>query len=245
MSYFGDKCVLVTGAASGIGAATAKLFLDSGAAVVGCDIRAFDADGESAFDQAEYHFVQTDVTVQEQVALAVKEAIDRFGAVDVLVNCAGVGLVRPLLETTLTEFDRVMAANVRGVFLMGREVIAAMLQRKSGRVINVASELALLGRRNASVYCATKGAVVSMTRSWAREFAPDVLVNAVAPGPVDTPLLGFDRMEPELAKCELDNPMGRIGRPEEIAHAIRFLAGPGASYMTGQTIGVDGGAAMY
>jgi 3-oxoacyl-[acyl-carrier protein] reductase len=113
-----------------------------------------------------------------------------------------------------------------------------------GRIVNIASELAYLGRAGASIYTATKGGVVTFTRSWARELAPDILVNAVAPGPIDTALLNFAGMSPELKKLETSMPLGRIGRPEEIAPAVVWLVGPGASYVTGQTIGVNGGAVM-
>jgi 3-oxoacyl-[acyl-carrier protein] reductase len=116
--------------------------------------------------------------------------------------------------------------------------------RQGARVINLASELARLGRSGSSAYSATKGAILSLTRSWAREFAPRILVNAVAPGPTDTPLLHFDTLSPTIQALELSNPLRRIGKPQEIAEAILFLAGPGASFMTGQCVGVDGGAAM-
>ena len=113
-----------------------------------------------------------------------------------------------------------------------------------GRIVNVASELAYLGRQNASVYVATKAALLGLTRSWARELAPDILVNAVAPGPTDTPLLGFDAMTPAEQALELAHPLGRLARPEEIAAAIVYLAGPGATFVTGHCLGVNGGAAM-
>jgi 3-oxoacyl-[acyl-carrier protein] reductase len=132
------------------------------------------------------------------------------------------------------------------VFLVGREAIRLMTrQQTGGRVINVASELAYLGRAQASVYCALKGGVLSMTRAWAREFAPAILVNTLAPGPTETPMLTGGSTSPETLAEESENPLGRIGRPEEIAAAAVFLAGPGATFMTGQCLSPNGGAAMF
>jgi 3-oxoacyl-[acyl-carrier protein] reductase len=112
-------------------------------------------------------------------------------------------------------------------------------------VINIASELAYLGRANCSIYCASKGGILAMTRSWAREFAPGILVNAIAPGPTDTAMLGPGSTAPETLAKEAQIPLGRIGRPEEIAAAAVFLAGPGATFMTGQCISPNGGAVMF
>jgi 3-oxoacyl-[acyl-carrier protein] reductase len=134
------------------------------------------------------------------------------------------------------------AVNLRGPILVTRACLPYF--RDGARIVNLASELAQLGRAGSSAYSATKGAILSLTRSWAREFAPRILVNAVAPGPTDTPLLHFDTLPPHVQALELSNPLGRLGKPEEIARAVLFLAGEGASFMTGQCIGVDGGAAM-
>jgi 3-oxoacyl-[acyl-carrier protein] reductase len=128
---------------------------------------------------------------------------------------------------------------------MGREGIAAMKrQGGGGRIVNISSELAYLGRAEFSAYCATKAAILGLTRSWAREFAPDILVNSVAPGPVDTPMLAIESMSAEWREKETDIPMGRVGRPEEIAPVIAFLAGPEATFITGQTFSPNGGAVM-
>jgi 3-oxoacyl-[acyl-carrier protein] reductase len=148
----------------------------------------------------------------------------------------------PLAAVTAAEIDHHFAVNVRGAILVTREALPHL--GRGAQIINLASELAYVGRANASVYVATKAAILGLTRSWAREFAPNVLVNAVAPGPTDTPLLAFDRATPEQRRLETAHPLGRIGRPEEVAAAILFLASPSASLFTGQCLGPNGGAAM-
>ena len=232
------KLALVTGAASGIGAATVRELAARGARVAGLDRRPCTApEGGLA--------LAADVSSETEV-LAAFAALDAAGeAPDILVNCAGIILERPLTRMTLADFERIMSVNLRGCFLVGREAVARMSGAgRGGRVINVASELAYLGRADYSAYCASKAAVLGLTRSWARELAPDILVNAVAPGPVDTPMLSRETMSPDVLARESDLPLGRIGRPEEIASVIAFLAGPGASYVTGQTFGANGGAVM-
>ena len=171
--------------------------------------------------------------------------LPRLGGLDILVNNAGILIEKPLLDTSAADFDRLIGVNLRGVFLVGREAIRVMARQRQGRVINIASELAYLGRENCSIYCASKGGVLSLTRSWAREFAPDILVNAIAPGPTDTAMLGAGSTSPETLAKEAMNPLGRIARPEEIAAAAVFLAGPGATFMTGQCVSPNGGAAMF
>lgn len=232
------KLALVTGAASGIGAATVRELAARGARVAGLDRRPCTMpEGGLA--------LAADVSSETEV-LAAFAALDAAGeAPDILVNCAGIILERPLTRMTLADFERIMSVNLRGCFLVGREAVARMSGAgRGGRVINVASELAYLGRADYSAYCASKAAVLGLTRSWARELAPDILVNAVAPGPVDTPMLSRETMSPDVLARESDLPLGRIGRPEEIASVIAFLAGPGASYVTGQTFGANGGAVM-
>jgi 3-oxoacyl-[acyl-carrier protein] reductase len=241
------KRALVTGGASGIGRAIALAFAAAGARVAVAD-RApqgqIDAVvGEIGAAGGEALAIHADVAEEAQVFALFEAVAGQFGGLDILVNNAGILIEKPLLETTAEDFDRLIGVNLRGAFLVGREALRVMARQ--GRVINIASELAYLGRENCSVYCASKGGVLSMTRAWAREFAPGILVNAIAPGPIDTPMLGAEFTSPATLAKETQNPLGRIGRPEEIASAAVFLAGPGATFMTGQCISPNGGAVMF
>lgn len=240
------KQALVTGAASGIGKATAGELAAQGANVALLDIN----DMSETLALVEGHGVRglaqrADVSDEAQVKAAVAAVLADLNGIDIAVNNAGIIIERSLLDMTVGEFDRTLSVNMRGVFLVARESVAAMRERATaGRVINVASELGYLGRADYSAYCASKSGILGLTRSWARELAPDILVNAVAPGPVDTPLLGIENMSEYWRQKEADIPLGRIGKPEEVASVIAFLAGPGATFITGQTFGPNGGAVM-
>lgn len=222
--------VLVTGAANGIGRATAEAFRAAGARVMGLDLKA----GEG--------IIACDLRQEADILRAVRAAADELGGLDVLVNNAGILREAPLADVTADDIDQHFGVNVRGSILVTREALPHL--KPGARIVNIASELAYLGRANASVYCASKAAMLALTRSWARELAPHILVNAVAPGPTDTPLLGFDRLTPEQQAQETAHPLGRIGKPEEVAAAVLFLASPQASLFTGQCLGANGGATM-
>lgn len=219
------RVAVVTGAARGIGAATVAALRADGFRVHGLDLSGAD--------------LAADVTDPASVATA----LAGLPRIDVLVNNAGVLIEGRLADMPLADFDRQVSVNLRGPFVVTQAALPKIPD--GGRIVNVASELAYLGRAGASAYAATKGAILSLTRSWARELAPRILVNAVAPGPVDTPLLAFDRMTPTEQALEVANPLGRIGQPAEIAALIAFLASPAASFITGQCLSADGGAAMH
>jgi len=233
VSFESGKRILITGAASGIGRATALMLARAGASVIGLDLE--DSPGDP-------RIMQCDLTREAEIVRAVAAAADEMGGVDILVNNAGIMQESSIESITADHIDRHLAVNIRATILVTRETLPHL--REGARIVNIASELAYLGRANASVYCATKAAILGLTRSWARELAPHILVNAVAPGPTDTPLLAFDTLTEEQKALETAHPMGRIGRPEEIASAILFLAGPGATFFTGQCISPNGGAAM-
>jgi 3-oxoacyl-[acyl-carrier protein] reductase len=236
---FRHRRAIVTGAASGIGRAAARLLREAGVAVVGLDI----ADGADD----DVPLLRADLADEGQVVDAVSRAAAALGGVDLLVNSAGIQIEAPLGQVLARDIDRMYAVNVRGLILTTREALRHVPAGRTDafRIINVASELAYLGRAGASVYCGTKAAVLGLTRAWARELAPAGHVNAVAPGPIDTPLLGFAAMSAAQQAVERDNPLGRIGTPDEVARVIAFLASSGADYVTGQCYGADGGAAMH
>lgn len=228
-----QRIAVVTGGASGIGRAIVQRLIADGLRVIVLD--------RNSPDRGEW--VAVDLTDAAAIAAAGRKVAGLASRVDVLVNNAGVLIESSLADQPLAELDLMLSVNLRAPFLVTQALLP--LIPKGGRIINTASELGYLGRQRLSAYAATKGGVLTMTRSWARELAPDILVNAVAPGPVETPLLAFDRMSPAEQALETANPLGRIGQPAEIAAVVAFLAHPETTFVTGQCYNVDGGAAMH
>jgi NAD(P)-dependent dehydrogenase (short-subunit alcohol dehydrogenase family) len=236
----GRVCV-VTGASGGIGAATVELFRAEGARVAGIDLLD-DAPGDLA--------LQADVTSEEQVRAALQRARSELGRIDVLFNNAGISPNDDgsVLETTLEAWDRVQQVNLRSVFLCCKHGIPHLLENDGpvrGSVINTASFVAVMGSATSQIsYTASKGGVVALSRELGVEFARrGVRVNALCPGPIDTPLLReLFAKDPEKAARRLVHvPMGRFGRPEEIAKGALFLASEDSSYVTASTFLIDGG----
>ena len=230
----GGRAAVVTAASRGLGRATALALAEEGARVMGFDRDASRTGGVET--------LAVDVSSETEVEAGMATVIEGLGRLDILVNSAGIEIKAPLAALDIADLDRMYAVNLRGPILVTRAALP--LLRSGARIVNVVSELAHSGRAGYSAYCSTKGALLSFTRALARELAPEIHVNAVAPGATDTPLLAFARLSPELQALELSAPLKRIGKPEEIAAAILFLAGPGASFITGQCLGVDGGAVM-
>jgi NAD(P)-dependent dehydrogenase (short-subunit alcohol dehydrogenase family) len=249
MSRLAGKVALITGAGNGMGRAASLLFADEGAKVVVAD--RLDESGRATVEAianagGEAAFVHVDVTDENQVAEMVRFAVATFGRLDVLYNNAGImpGDDGGTLDTGVPTWDRVMAVNLRGVWLGCKHGIPAMLDSGGGAIVNVASFVAIMGAATPQIaYTASKGGVLAMTREIAVEWARrGIRCNALCPGPVDTPLLAELMSDPEWARRRLVHiPMGRPAQAEELAKAALFLASDDSSYMTGSALVVDGG----
>ncbi|MDW7982770.1 MAG: glucose 1-dehydrogenase, partial [Thermomicrobium sp.] len=242
-----DRIALVTGAGSGIGQAIAHRFAAAGATVVAADLDRPAAEATASFAPERIVPYPVDVRDEASVRALLEHTVARFGRLDILVNNAGIGTTRDLHETELDEWENVFAVNVRGVFLCCKYALPSMLARRSGVIINIGSVAGLIGIPKRAAYCASKGAVVTLTKQLAIAYVKDgIRCNCICPGTVDSPwverLVALEA-DPVAARRALEarQPMGRLVRPEEVAAAALYLASDEAAAVTGSILVVDGG----
>ena len=234
------KTVLISGGTRGIGRACAELFLNNGynVAVI---YKSSDEAAAHLRDKLGIYAVKADVSVSEDVKKAVRSVTERFGSVDVLINNAGISHIGLIQDVSDGDFRRVMDTNLSGAFYLCREVAPMMISAKSGRIINIGSVWGNHGASCEAVYSASKAALRGLTSSLAKELGPSgISVNCVEPGVIETDMNAcFDKET--LAALADETPLCRLGKPEDVANAVMFLASDRASFITGQFIGVDGG----
>jgi NAD(P)-dependent dehydrogenase (short-subunit alcohol dehydrogenase family) len=237
-----SRVALVTGGASGIGEATCRAMAAAGAFVIVADLNAVAAE-KLANELGNAKAMTLDIASESAVNAAFA-SVDRL---DILVNNAGIGLVGGIEDTTLADFERLMLVNVTGMFLVTRAAVPKLLATK-GNIVNIGSVAGVVGIKKRYAYCATKGAVVAMTKQLAVEYAQQIRVNCICPGTVDSPFVEgylekYHKHEKEKVRQELNQrqPIGRLGRPEEIANLALYLASDEAAFITGSIVAIDGG----
>lgn len=249
-----DKVAIITGAASGIGRASALLFAAEGARVIVVDLNSEGAshtvsDIEGAGGTSVFHCC--DVSDPTQVQETANFALDKFDRIDILFNNAGIELSKDIVDTVPQEWDRIMAVNLRSVFLMMRAIIPQMKKQRAGSIINTASGVGIRPRPTLAAYCASKAGVVALSKAAATELGFDgIRVNALCPGMIDTEMnrrVIESNPDPKsaLERMMMNYPLGRMGTVEEVAYAALFLASPESSYVTGTAFAVDGGRTLH
>lgn len=242
-----DRVAIVTGGNTGIGRAVALAYADEGAHVAIAWVTR-EAEARSLVEAVERKgrqamAVRCDVTVEADVQTLVRSVYDRFGRIDILVSNAGIQKPQALTETTVEDWDRMIAVHMRGAFLCCRAVVPVMMDQGGGRIVIVTSQLAYIGRPRYTAYAAAKGGLLTFMRALAQELAPHgILVNSVSPGLVDT---GFDPLPDEVKRAHAASlPLKRLGEPEDLVGSFVFLASDESRYFCGQTLHPNGGEIM-
>jgi NAD(P)-dependent dehydrogenase (short-subunit alcohol dehydrogenase family) len=237
---FQNQIALVTGAARGIGRATALTLQSRGARVVATDV----SEAVHELQAEDIVTLPGDIAEEATAIRSVGLAVERFGALDIVVNNAGRTMNRALIDMSVADWDDIMSVNARGTFLHCREAVRAMLAGQGGVIVNVASIVAQVAMKDTSVYAASKGAIAQLTKVIAVEYgAQGIRANAVAPGVVETDILEgiVSDSRATLASHASAHPIGRVGQPQDIAEVIAFLASPASAFMTGSLVMADGG----
>ena len=253
MHKFDGKTVVVTGGGGGIGGAASRRFARQGARVAVFDLNlaaARKVANDILADGGQAEAIDCDITDRASVDGAVAATIERFGAIDVLVNNAGWDVFKPFTKTEPAQWDKLIAINLTGALHMHHAVLPGMVARKAGRIVNIASDAARVGSSGEAVYAACKGGLVAFSKTIAREHARHgITVNVVCPGPTDTALFadykeGAGNPEKLMEAFTRSIPLGRIGQPDDLPGAILFFASDDAAYITGQVLSVSGGLTM-
>jgi len=235
--------VVITGGCSGIGKAASELFLSEGAGVAILD-KAASGPRISAHGAGKALFLRGDVAREADVERMMKRVWRRFGRLDILLNNAGEYFNKDLIRCSLQEWNTVLGENLTGIFLCCKYAVPYMLRSGAGNIVNISSNDAVIGEEGATAYCAAKGGVLSFTRALAKELAKhNIRVNSIAPGPIATPMFKRHNSLREAFYIKKSVPLGRLGRPGDVAKGALFLASEDSSYITGQVLVIDGGIA--
>lgn len=247
MTKLNQKVAIITGAASGIGASTAKLFAVNGAKVVIADIRkdaALDVANQIQSSGGDAYSIEVDVSNETQVKEMVQETVERFGALHILFNNAGIASAGSVESLSLVDWNRVLAVNLTGTFLCSKYSIPAIKNSGGGAIVTMSSSAGIAAEKNIAAYSASKGGIIMLSRQMALDYARDgIRINCVCPGWIDTPFNDPFIESPEIHQTTIDTlvPLGRQGVPDDVANAVLYLVSDDSRYVTGTVLTIDGG----